>query len=105
MCHFWLGTKVNPDSFQATEQQLVQHCETKVDADACKASLLVQIVVAPLGITRNWAMVKYQKKKLLTLYLHNFFMLLKIFVKANWFFFLNNKLILIPLFDAKVYKV
>ena len=26
-------------SFQAMEQNLVQRCETKVDADACKASL------------------------------------------------------------------
>ena len=25
-------------SFQAMKQNLVQHCETKVDADACKAS-------------------------------------------------------------------
>ena len=25
-------------SFQALEQKLVQRCETKVDADACKAS-------------------------------------------------------------------
>ena len=31
-------TKLIHISFQAMEQKLVQRCETKVDADACKAS-------------------------------------------------------------------
>ena len=30
-------------SFQAIEQKLVQRCETKVDADACKASYCLDL--------------------------------------------------------------
>ena len=33
--------KLIPISFQTMEQKLVQHCETKVDADACKASYVI----------------------------------------------------------------
>ena len=39
MClSFNLVPKLIQISFQTMEQKLVQHCETKVDADACKAS-------------------------------------------------------------------
>ena len=33
--------KIGPIPFQIIEQKLVQHCETNIDADACKGSKVV----------------------------------------------------------------
>ena len=53
MWHLQLGTKVNPDSVQAMEQKIVQRCETKVDADACKSSYLLWCTLFLFFISTN----------------------------------------------------
>ena len=47
--------KVGPIPFQIIEENLVQRCETRIDADACKASYFLGDPGKAMGCSTNTA--------------------------------------------------
>ena len=60
---FDLVPKLIQISFQAMEQKLVQRCETKVNADACKSSNMLNIEICVtlhcIGLEYDWKIAFY----------------------------------------------